>query len=168
MNLSLKTISSKTTAHCVCSDAQKTRARFKGVMWNSIVQHPDIYKWCFGIGILICALSLLLLYRKIHFLISSENTKGEVIRINKTEESCEDPLFFPVIEFIDLNGSKRVFNSRVGRSYSAFNIGDIINIRYNPKSPDKAYIVSVTELFFVEIILLILGLGWAILSFKNI
>ena len=137
-------------------------------MWNSIVSHPDVYLWCFSIGIIICAVSLHLLYRKILFLFRSETVKGKVINLNRIDDLAEDPRFSPRVEFIDLNGSRVVFNSRVSRGLSPFSIGDTVNVRYSRELPEKAYIVNFIELFFLELGLLILGLGWALLSFKNL
>ena len=66
---------------------------------------------------------------------------------------------YPVVEFIDLNGTKRRFTASIGSNQKPYALGAEITVQYDPKDPENADIES--KLYQWMIPALAFGLGAA-------
>ena len=66
---------------------------------------------------------------------------------------------YPVVEFVDLTGTKRRFTASTGSNQKPYDLGADVTVIYDPKDPDEADIES--KLYQWMIPALVSGLGAA-------
>jgi hypothetical protein len=67
--------------------------------------------------------------------------------------------YYPVVAFIDSNGTKRRFTASTGSNQKPYDIGAEVTVQYDPKDPESADIES--KLYQWMIPALVVGLGAA-------
>lgn len=70
--------------------------------------------------------------------------------------------YYPVVEFIDSNGTKRKFTASTGSNQKPYSVGAEVVVQYDPKDPESADIES--RLYQWLIPALVSGLGAAALA----
>lgn len=144
-------------------------------MWNSIVSHPLIYHWMLLIGLAFCAVSISLLVRTKLFLIRGEVTSGKVIGlVEHGDPHPSDITWSPVVEYRDGNGEIHEFECTVssharktGWQQSSqpakpeFEIGDVIEVVYDPSDPGTARIKSWKRIWYFPLFLGCFGVAMA-------
>ncbi len=82
----------------------------------------------------------------------------EVISQTKTENGEQKTYFYPVIEFITVNGETFRFQDPTGSNPPEQHVGDQVQALYDPLTPQKARLESFTSLWLPSTILLAFGL----------
>lgn len=93
----------------------------------------------------------------VEFLADSVSTTGTVVELIYEEDSEGDETYYPVIEFSTQSGESLRHKSRGGSYPAPYDIGEGVEILYNPANPHEAQINSFTELWLFSYILLGIG-----------
>jgi hypothetical protein len=94
------------------------------------------------------------------FLSSAVPAEGTIVAYAESRSSEGDLAYYPIISFAPKDGPKVEFQSETGGSRRG-PLGERVEILYDPRNPHRAEIRSFLALWFVPLLLLALGLGFA-------
>ncbi len=132
-------------------------------MWLKIIEHPQLYWGVLAIGIALCASALFLTKRKIKFLRLSIVTNGRVI-----SNDYRGDVWYPTIEFLDFDDEPIQFSCVGSGPNKAYEVGDVVSIRYDSETPSSAHIDKFWRVWFDIIICWALGLAWCWAALRNL
>jgi len=101
------------------------------------------------------------------FINQSSLTKGQVFqfqKIGKSGNHRNDTIYYPQVSFM-VNGQEYQFVSNLGSSSKRFELGEKVEVYYNPIDPTKAQIKDYWESWFGFIASLIVGAGFCLMGF---
>ena len=102
-----------------------------------------------------------------NFLDRCVKTKGVVIELNWTHDVDHGPSAYPVFQFVDeKTGQEITVHSGHGSYPPDYQVGQEVDLLYDPENPHDAKIESFSELWGGQLILT--GLGGIFLSFGSI
>ncbi|WP_142688374.1 DUF3592 domain-containing protein [Chitinophaga polysaccharea] len=120
-----------------------------------------------GVGIVTLIITLVILYNVKKFNDSAVKTSGTVVDLI-AKRGSKSTTYSPVVTFNDNAGVKHRYISDVSSSPAGYNIGDNVEICYNPNDPDDAKIAGWRQYFgaFITgafaLIFGLIGLGYHI------
>ncbi len=95
------------------------------------------------------------------FLSTSQTAKGEVIQLTTVERNKigknKKSALFPVVQFTTLEGQTHVFRSPAGSTPPAYEIGEIVDVVYNPLLPSDAQIMGFWNVWGGAVVCMALG-----------
>ena len=110
-----------------------------------------------GVGFLLAALALFFLIRTRIFIRNSQLTQGTVTQMVYSSDS-ESGGYTPVFRFRTLEGQEIEVSGSLRSNPPQFQVGQTIDVLYNPDNPQKARIKKWMNLYFVSALLGFLGL----------
>lgn len=110
-----------------------------------------------GVGFLLAALALFFLIRTRIFINNSEQTQGTVTQIVYSRDS-ENSDYTPVFRFRTFQGQEVEVSGNLRTNPPQFQVGQTIDVLYDPENPQKARIKKWMNLYFVPALLGFLGL----------
>jgi hypothetical protein len=110
-----------------------------------------------GTAILLLAIAVFLIIRTRMFLKRAVETTGTVVAYVTSHSSEGGPTYKPVIEF-RANGRLARFTDTMGSSPPAYDIGEVIPVKYDPQRPNKARPNKPFRLWFAPGLLILLAL----------
>lgn len=121
----------------------------------------------FGLGMFL--MSLVQFYENIRLLSSGVKTRGEVVSMTERDRRIGDETRGaisrnPTVTFTTEAGEVITFRSEIGSS-SEFEVGDQVTVYYPEDAPESARIVSFLQLWFLPIILFVVGAPVAFVCF---
>ncbi len=125
--------------------------------WIELTEHPSFSHWVLGVGILLLIVAIWLVTRKMQFLSKCRAKKGKVVVL---KEDRTDNVWRPVVEFNDEFDKTYTFECVGSGPNPRYSVGDIVPVRYDPENPEKAYIDRWWRYWFVEFVVIVLGIGW--------
>jgi len=72
--------------------------------------------------------------------------------------STDKIIYYPVIEFVDSEGTSRRIKSQFGIYWRLYERGETLEVLFNPRNPDTTKINSFQDVWLTPIVLLIIGL----------
>lgn len=93
----------------------------------------------------------------LEFIEASSSAAGRVVQVDTKRNSDGDILFYPVIEFTTAGGETIQFRSSTGTNPPAYNVGDQVEVLYDPNLPQNARENSFSGLWMLPTILLVFG-----------
>src|SRR5690606_26618807 len=117
---------------------------------------------CVAVPILL--LSLGMFVRSILFTLRAEKTTGTIVDFKTSSSSKSGVTQAEVVEFQLPDGKTIQFTEKSYRSRIILNYGKNVSVLYDPQNPTNAHINSFWTLYFVPVILLIIGLGLLIFN----
>ncbi|WP_281232747.1 DUF3592 domain-containing protein [Flavobacterium gelatinilyticum] len=125
----------------------------------------SIIKYVFtAIGLALLAGALYLYLDKKDFLKNAETVQGTVVELI-SKRSDNSITYAPVISFTTKEGNKIEFTSSVSSNPSSYNVGESVEVLYDPKAPNKANINGFSSLWIGPLILGILGVIFFLIGF---
>ncbi len=122
-------------------------------------------------------ISLFFAYKKYQdtkkFIQKAISAEGVVIKVDERMETSTDSdgyttnvkMYTPVIKFLTQDGKEIVFTSQVStNNKNAWKVDQKLVVLYDPEDPQKARINKRTNLYFLPIILTIIGLVFMLLG----
>ena len=129
------------------------------------------------IFLLVGGISLFFAYKKYQdtkkFIQKAISAEGVVIKVDERMETSTDSdgyttnvkMYTPVIKFLTQDGKEIVFTSQVStNNKNAWKVDQKLVVLYDPEDPQKARINKRTNLYFLPIILTIIGLVFMLLG----
>lgn len=129
-----------------------------------------------SVGLLFATIAAIVLVATSGFLSDAERTDGTVVdlesRISTSRDSDgyrrERELWYPTVEFITPDGQTVTFASSSGSSPPSHEVGDQVEVAYDPGDPSDARIASFVSLYLLPTIfgglgVLLLGVGATLL-----
>lgn len=128
-------------------------------------------------GALFLGIGLVLTGMSVSFLASAERARGTVVGLDwryeqrsdsggasRTRRVREEPVAYPVVEFISADGVRRTFRSDTGANPPAYEEGDGVEVLYRADSPEDARINGFASLWLLPLVfggigLVIAGIG---------
>jgi hypothetical protein len=95
--------------------------------------------------------------RTLDFIADSSRAAGSVVEMQTRQDSEGDTLFYPVVEFTTAEGETVRFQSSTGSAPPAFEVGEEVEVLYDPALPENARISSFIDLWLFPTILLAFG-----------
>jgi len=120
-----------------------------------------------GVGIVMLTITLAILFSVKKFNDSAVKTSGTVIDLI-AKGGSKSTTYSPVVTYNDKAGVKHRYVSNVSSSPAGYNIGDQVEIYYNPNDPDDAKIAGWREYFgalitgLFALVFGLIGLGYHI------
>lgn len=93
------------------------------------------------------------------FIRAANKTEGTVVRYGTTRNSDGQTMYLPVFQYRTNDGSRFEHTSSVASKPPAYEIGETATLFYLKKNPRQAKLDSFMELWFVKLILTIIGIG---------
>ena len=111
------------------------------------------------VGLLLMAIGLFIWFRTRMFMSSAQEVKGTVIRmVYSYGGSDSGGGYSPVYQFRTIDGQTIVVTDGISSNPPMFTEGQIIDVLYDPKNPQKARIKRWMSLYFVSVLLGGIGL----------
>jgi len=119
------------------------------------------------VGLVLLGIAVFLFLKTKRLLSVGKTAKGKIVDVVKKESQDQDEegfsststTYYPVIEFKTVTGQVIKFEAGVGRSnQNAYEIGHTVDVIYDPNKPQDAKINSFLQLWFVPLILGVIGL----------
>lgn len=125
------------------------------------------------VGLLLTAIGVFIWIRTRIFLSTAQEVKGTVVRMVYSHSSEGGGGYSPVYQFRTLEGQTIEAGDSMSSNPPMFHEGQIIDVLYDPKNPQKARIKKWMSLYFVSVLLGGMGLvfggvGVVMLIFKLI
>ena len=118
------------------------------------------------LGIVISCIFVVITVNTSSFLSQAIEAKGYVVEIVKNSSGIESK-YFPKVEYIDQDGSKKFFLSNSGGNVSSYNPGDEVVVLYVPHE-DNERIKDISSVFGGSLVTFIVGFSFLIFGFLNI
>jgi hypothetical protein len=125
------------------------------------------------VGLLLAAIAIFLFIRTRIFLSTAQEVKGTVIRMVYHHSSEGGGGYSPVYQFRTLEGQIIEAGDSMSSNPPMFHEGQVIDVLYDPRNPQKARIKKWMSLYFVSLLLggmgiIFGGVGVVMLIFKLI
>ncbi|MBC7878254.1 MAG: DUF3592 domain-containing protein [Anaerolineales bacterium] len=125
------------------------------------------------VGFLLAAIAIFLFIRTRIFLSTAQEVKGTVIRMVYSHSSEGGGGYSPVYQFRTIEGQTIEAGESMSSNPPMFHEGQIIDVLYDPRNPQKARIKKWMSLYFVSVLLggmglVFGGIGVVMLVFKLI
>lgn len=128
----------------------------------------SIFEYLFAIiGLILLGGAFYLYQDKQAFLKKAEVTQGTVVELLSTK-SKNSISYCPVIEFITKTGKKIKISSSVSSNPPSYNVGENVEVLYDPINPNKADINGFSSLYLAPLILGIVGTAFFLMNFISI
>ncbi|ABQ07553.1 DUF3592 domain-containing protein [Flavobacterium johnsoniae] len=125
----------------------------------------SIIKYLFTAAGLVLLVGTVYLYLdKQAFIKKAEVVQGDVVELVR-ERSNNSIMYAPVVSFITKEGSKIEITSSVSSNPPSYNVGETVEIMYNPKEPNKANINSFESLWLGVLVMGIFGIIFFLVGF---
>jgi hypothetical protein len=114
--------------------------------------------WILGpLGLIILAGAIYLLVRSSAFVATAAHAGGKVVDLADSRSNDGSTTFRPVVSF-EVGGESYTFKSKNGSRPARYDIGDAVDVLYDPKNPQDARIDRFADLWLGAIIAGALGL----------
>jgi hypothetical protein len=121
-----------------------------------------------GIGIVLLSVAGVLTLINRDFLADAERTEGVVVDLEvrtrpRTSSQSSRPqrrTWYPIVEFTAPDGNPVVFESNVGSNPPRHQVGDRVEVAYDPANPTDARLTGFTDTYLFPLIAGGLGLGF--------
>ena len=110
-----------------------------------------------GVGLLLIVLALFFLIRTRMFISNSRETMGTVTQMVYDSDS-EGGGYTPIFRYRTLEGQEVEVSGNLRTNPPQFKVGQTIEVLYDPENPSKARIKKWFNLYFVPMLLGLLGL----------
>ena len=125
------------------------------------------------VGMLLAAIAIFLFIRTRIFLSTAQEVKGTVVRMVYSHSSEGGGGYSPVYQFRTLEGQTIEAGDSMSSNPPMFHEGQVIDVLYDPRNPQKARIKKWMSLYFVSMLLggmglIFGGIGVVMLVFKLI
>jgi len=110
------------------------------------------------VGFLLAAIGVFLFIRTRIFLSTAQEVKGTVIRMVYSHNSEGGGGYSPVYQFRTLEGQTIEAGESMSSNPPMFREGQVIDVLYDPRNPQKARIKKWMSLYFVSVLLGGMGL----------
>lgn len=115
-----------------------------------------------GIGAVLLSMAALIYIRTLLFIRTAQHAKGTVIemvyRRKNTRSGGKGGGYLPVYQFKTLDGKKITAKDSLSSNPPRFQVGQQVDVLYNPNNPHDARINQWLNLYFVPVLLGGLGL----------
>jgi len=88
-----------------------------------------------------------------NFVDTASKTQGTVIDLVEGKDHDSDPVYYPVFQFQDAQGTQRVIHSDTGTFPPSHEKGDKITVLYSPDDPDHAELYGFWDLWAIPAIM---------------
>lgn len=116
------------------------------------------YTITLAIGIALVLISIFLCRESLSFLKKSERTVGRVTELQKIYDS-DGNTYKAVFTFKTKENDEFTFRQNGSSNPSSFEVGEEVNIAYNPKNPWDARVLSYFGVFSWSIVLMAIGMA---------
>ena len=110
------------------------------------------------VGLLLTAIGVFIWIRTRIFLSTAQEVKGTVVRMVYSHSSEGGGGYSPVYQFRTIEGQTIEAGDSMSSNPPMFHEGQIIDVLYDPKNPQKARIKKWMSLYFVSVLLGGMGL----------
>ena len=117
------------------------------------------YALFIGLGLLFTAIGIGWTVKTRQFVASAVHVKGTLVEYAQHEDSDSgSTMYAPVVEFTTQDGQPIRFTSSTSSSMRSWDVGQQINMLYDPQKPEHAEIASIFDLWFGPAIFLFIGI----------
>lgn len=110
------------------------------------------------IGVLLMVLGAFFWFRTKNFVGSAQETKGTVTDVRYEHDSESGGGYYSVFKFKSINGQEIEKVSNLRTNPPQHQVGQVIDVLYDPNNPNDARIKKATNLYFVPVLLGGMGL----------
>jgi hypothetical protein len=111
-----------------------------------------------GVGLVMLSVSGFLFYQETHFLADAQVGQGTVIDLQRSESSKGGATYYPVVSYTTRDGKVVTFSSGVSTNPPSYEVGESVEVYYDPQNPNGAEIKGFFSQWFVVLIFGGLGL----------
>jgi hypothetical protein len=111
-----------------------------------------------GVGLVMLSVSGYLFYQENEFLQHAQVGSGTVIALGRSTSSKGGVTYYPVVSYRTSNGTVEEFSSLVSSNPAAYDVGEKVEVYYDPNRPQSAEIRGFFTQWFVVLIFGGLGL----------
>lgn len=116
------------------------------------------------VGVLALGGGIYLFIGKLEFLDRSTVAEGVVSELESGSSSKNRRTYYPVVTYQDSRGEKKSFTSQIGSSPASYEVGEPVQVRYEPGKPSTAVIVGFWEMWGMIAIATGIGVLFLVLS----
>src|SRR5687768_6517911 len=92
------------------------------------------------IGLILLTVCGFIYYNEQQFLNKAISAPGIVTQMGESRSSKGSPTYYPIVEFTDQAGQKTIFSSSYSSSPPAYEVGETVEVLYEPGKPSQAEI----------------------------
>ena len=111
-----------------------------------------------GVGLLLFGIAVFIYIRTRTFINTAQEVKGTVVQMVYRTSSKGGGSYAPVYQFRTINGQTITVQDSLSSNPPQFQVGQEIDILYNPEDPQKSYINKWMNLYFLPALLGGMGL----------
>jgi Protein of unknown function (DUF3592) len=112
-----------------------------------------------GCGLVAVAIGLFIFFRTRAFLESAVSAEGTVKGHEERHSSDSGTTYVPVVEFTAADGRARRFTGSVASDPPAHEVGERVQVKYDPSNPEEARIGGGINLWLVPGVLIAAGIA---------
>jgi len=113
-----------------------------------------------GIGFLFVIVAVIIYIRTRTFINNAQEVKGTVVEMVYRTSSKGSGSYAPVYKFRTIDGQTIVVQDSLSSNPPQFQVGQEIDVLYNPENPQKSYINKWMNLYFLPALLGGMGLAF--------
>jgi hypothetical protein len=125
-----------------------------------------------SVGTILLSVSAFLFIQEKQFIERAKITSGTVIEMGRSVSSSSDNrgsvTYYPVVEFFTAGGKRIVFSSNFSSNPPAYEVGEKVEVYYEPEKPSGAEIKSFFSQWFAAILTGGMGLIFGTIGFVNL
>lgn len=95
-------------------------------------------------GLLLCGFGFHLLLEQKYMSNEGVSAEGRVVEMHSEYSSDSDGggsyVYYPVVEFKDMNDQAVIFRDRIGSNPAPYRIGETVDVLYDPANPGRSFI----------------------------
>lgn len=113
-------------------------------------------------GLILCGFGFHLLLEQKYMASEGVSTEGRVVEMHSEYSSDSDGggsyVYYPVVEFKDMNDQAVIFRDRIGSNPASFRIGETVDVLYDPANPGRSFIDRGAWNWLPSVALLVAGM----------
>lgn len=124
-----------------------------------------------GIGVIFSIIGIVVTCKRVLFLFRAERTVGEITEVEarmKTKKGRTLTYYYPKASFTARDQSGHEIVSNIGYGKCIHEVGQSIDVRYDPSNPQKAILGGTLALWGLPFALLFLGAVSLLVSIRNL
>jgi hypothetical protein len=138
-------------------------------MRNASFNFTQVFGSIFSlVGLILLTVCGTIYYYEQQFLNKAITSTGVVTQLGESRSSKGSSTYYPIVEFTDQTGKKTIFSSSYSSSPPAYEVGETVEVLYEPGKPSQAEIKGFFSQWLAALITGFLGLIFSTIGWVNL
>ncbi|QHT67515.1 DUF3592 domain-containing protein [Rhodocytophaga rosea] len=120
------------------------------------------------VGLVLLTVCVISYYNEQQFLNKAISSSGIVTQLGESRSSKGSSTYYPIVEFTDQTGKKTIFSSSYSSSPPAYEVGETVEVLYEPGKPSQAEIKGFFSQWLAALITGFLGMIFSTIGLANL